>query len=95
MIRMNVILTVKDESNIDQVQSLLSEQGRRSREEPGCVRFEVYHSNEEERVFILHEWWESRDALDVHRTAHAYTQIYKPQVLPLVDRVPHPSTLVE
>ena len=95
MIRLNVILTVKDETNIDEVQSLLSEQGRRSREEPGCARFEVYHSNEDARVFILHEWWESQDVLDVHRTAHAYTRIYRPKVLPLVDRVPHPSTLVE
>ena len=95
MIRLNVILTVKNESDIDEVQSLLSEQGRRSREEPGCVRFEVYHSNEDARVFILHEWWESQGALDVHRAAKAFNEIYKPKVLPLVDRVPHPSTLVD
>ena len=95
MIRLNVILTVKDESHIDEVRKLLSEQGRLSRQEPGCVRFEVYHSKEDARVFILNEWWESQDALDVHRTAHAYTRIYKPKVLPLVDRVPHPSALVE
>lgn len=94
MIRLNVILTVKKERDIDQVRGLLAEQGRRSREEPGCVRFEVYHSSADPRVFVLHEWWESQQALDVHRTAKAFTEIYTPQVLPLVDRVPHPGTLV-
>jgi quinol monooxygenase YgiN len=41
------------------------------------------------------ERWESAAALDVHRTAKAYTQIYQPHVLPKVSRSPHPSHLVE
>ncbi len=94
MIHLNVILTVKEERHIGEVRSLLADQGRLAREEPGCVRFEVYHSRENERVFILHEWWESEEALDVHRKARAFTEIYTPRVLPLVERVPHPSTLV-
>lgn len=95
MICLNVWLTVKDPSTIEQVKKLLSEQGRLSRAEPGCSRFEVYHSQSDDRVFMLNEHWESQPALDKHREAKAYTTIYKPQVLPLVDRVPHPSTLVE
>ena len=95
MIRMIIHLTVKEDSDVDRVTELLAKQGQLSRAEPGCVRFDVYHSNQDPRVFILNEWWEGQDALDVHRTAHAYTQIYQPKVLPLVDRVPHPSTLVE
>ena len=95
MIHLIVVLTVRDEADIDRVDGLLREQGRLSREEPGCIRFEVYHSTADARVFVLSEWWESQDALDVHRTAQAYNSVYKPRVLPLVDRVAHPSTLAE
>ncbi|HEY5310996.1 MAG TPA: putative quinol monooxygenase [Pirellulales bacterium] len=95
MICLNIWLTVKDSGSIEQVQGLLAEQGRLSRQEPGCLRFEVYHSQSEPRVFMLCEHWESQAALDKHREAQAYTTIYKPQVLPLADRVPHPSTLIE
>jgi quinol monooxygenase YgiN len=95
MIHLTIVLTVKDDRDVDEVRSLLAEQGRLSRQEPGCRRFEVYHSTADRRVFVLHEWWESQAALDAHRQARAYTEIYKPKVLPRVDRVPHPSVLVE
>ena len=95
MIHLFILLTVNDESDIDTVGDLLAEQGRLSRAEPGCARFDVYHSSSDARVFILNEQWESQEALDHHRTAKAYTEIYKPQVLPLVERVPHPAALVE
>ncbi len=95
MLYINVLLTVKDENDIATVESLLSEQGRLSREESGCARFEVYHSQSDPSVFLLTERWESQAALDVHRTAKAYLEIYQPKVLPLVERVPHVSTLVE
>ena len=95
MIHLFIVLTVQDEADVDKVRGLLSEQGRLSRAEPGCARFDVYHSSSDSRVFILNEQWESQEVLDVHRTAKAYTEIYKPQVLPLVERVPHPATPVE
>ena len=44
MIYSNVFLTVKDESDVDKVQELLIQQGTLSKQEPGCARFEVYHS---------------------------------------------------
>jgi hypothetical protein len=43
---------------------------------------------------MLNEWWESQAALDQHRTAEAYTTIYKPQIMPHVDRDGHPCDLV-
>jgi quinol monooxygenase YgiN len=95
MVYINVVLTVKQENEIDDIRKLLAEQGRLSRQEPGCVRFEVYHSQSNPKVFLLNEHWESQPALDVHRTAKAYTEIYVPKVLPRVDRTPHPSALVE
>jgi quinol monooxygenase YgiN len=95
MIYINVVLTVKETQDIPEIQGLLAEQGRLSRQEPGCLRFEVYHSQTNPLVFLLNEHWSDQAAIDAHRKATAYTTIYVPQVLPRVDRVPHPSSLVE
>ena len=95
MIYVNIILTVKDPNDVGEIQSLLSEQGRLSRQEPGCMRFEVYHSQNDPKIFVLNEHWADQAAIDAHRKAAAYTTIYQPKVLPRVDRVPHPSTLID
>lgn len=95
MFAINVILTVKNESDVPQVRNLLAEAGRLSRTEPGCHQFEVCHSENDARVFMLIERWESKAAWETHKTAKAFTEIYQPQVLPLVERTPHFSTIVE
>jgi quinol monooxygenase YgiN len=94
VIYLHVWLKVKEAGDIEQVRGLLAEQGRLSRAEPGCLRFEVYQSQNDAARFLLCERWESQAALDEHRKAKAYTTIYQPQVLPRVDREPHPSNLV-
>ena len=55
MVYNNVLLKVKDVENIQLVADLLKEQARRSSEEPGCIRFEVYHSKSDAQQFILVE----------------------------------------
>lgn len=95
MIYTNIVLTVTKEEDVPEIKELLREQGRLSRAEPGCERFEVYHSQRDPQTFILIERWSSSEALDVHRTAKAYTEIYQPKVLPKVTRVPHVSDIVE
>jgi quinol monooxygenase YgiN len=94
MLYLNVWLTVNDASQVETVRGLLLEAAKSSRQEPGCRRFEVYHSTANHTKFLLNEHWESQDAVDAHRNAFAYTQIYQPQVLPLVTREGHPSELV-
>ena len=91
----NVWLTVQDAQNVDRVRELLAEAGRSSRSEPGCRRFEVYQSEADAQKFLLCEHWETKADWETHRTGHAYTQIYQPQILPLVTREGHPSQLVE
>ena len=91
MIYNNILLTVKNEADIDTVRELLIEQVTLSREEPGCARFELYHSREDRSLFILIEQWESQELLDAHRQAKSCQEVYIPKVLPLVERVPHPS----
>jgi quinol monooxygenase YgiN len=91
MICVTVLLTVKNEADVSKVKELLTKHGKLSKAEPGCTRFEAYHSENDGKVFILNEQWESEESLSVHRTAEGYTTIYVPQVLPLVDRTPHRS----
>ncbi|MDB5337333.1 MAG: Antibiotic biosynthesis monooxygenase [Planctomycetaceae bacterium] len=95
MIYLNVLLKVKDPADVSRVRELLVQQRQHSLKEPGCARFEVYHSNTDPSRFVLNERWETQADLDQHRLAHAYTQIYQPLVLPLVDREGHPCDLVE
>ncbi|HEY2882564.1 MAG TPA: putative quinol monooxygenase [Pirellulales bacterium] len=94
MVYLNIWLAVKDAADVEKVSGLLAEQARLSRQEPGCKRFEVYQSKNDPTRFLLSERWESQAALDAHRTALAYTTVYHPQVLPLVNREPHPCNLV-
>ena len=94
MLYLNVLLTVKDRKDVETVKGLLLDAAKHSRGEPGCARFEVYHSTADETVFVLNEHWESQAAIDGHRQGHAYTQIYQPKVIPLVTRVGHPSNLL-
>lgn len=95
MIYVNVILTVRDAADVNEIRGLLKRQGEMSRAEPGCARFEVYQSKNDPKLFVLSEHWESQEALDVHREAAAYQTVYKPLVLPKVDRAGHPCDLVQ
>ncbi|SFH52868.1 putative quinol monooxygenase [Planctomicrobium piriforme] len=94
MYAVNVILTAKNADDVPRLAELLREQGWLSRAEPGCLQFDVCHSQNDASVFLLIERWETKQSWEVHRTAIAYTTIYQPQVLPLVDRVPHVSELL-
>ena len=95
MFCINVLLTVKDPADAPRVAELLRECGRRSRQEPGCVSYDAFHSQADPRLFMLIERWESEQAWQTHREGDAVQEIYLPQVIPLVDRVPHISTLLE
>ena len=95
MICMKIVLTVKEEHDIEKVKDLLCKAMRLSETELGCQRFDVYHSQSEPNRFTLIEHWDSQESLDAHRQAEAYTTIYKPQVIPLVERVGHPAILLE
>lgn len=94
MIYLNVMLTVKDEANVDKVRGILVELTEAARAEPGCSRFEIYQSFNDRRHFTLVERWDSQAHLDQHRAAPAFSERYAPIVLPLVERTPHPGDLI-
>ena len=79
MFAINVILTVKDDANVSEVGQLLTEAGQLSREEPGCQTFEVCYSQNDSRIYMLIERWDSKEAWEIHKTAQAFTEIYQPQ----------------
>jgi len=89
MIDLTVILSAKDVVSLPELRSLLAMHVNLSRQEPGCLRFEALESQSVPGTFFLIERWESQAALDVHREAEAITTIYRPKVLPLVERVVH------
>jgi quinol monooxygenase YgiN len=91
MIYNNVILRAKDASDIGELKELLTTQAEVSLTEPGCERFEVYHSEAEPAVFLLIEWWATQKDLDTHRATSHFVSVYRPRVMPLVERFPHPS----
>ena len=95
MICLTILLLAKNAADVPAVREHIAPAMRKSRKEPGCLRFDVYHSTAEARRFVLVEHWASQEAIDAHRTAEAYTTIYKPLVMPLVDREGHPATLLE
>lgn len=95
MFHLNVWLTVRAPENIQMIRGLLAEQVKLSRAEPGCLRFEVFHSEADSRKFLLVERWAEKADWERHRTAKAVQEIYIPKVLPLVEREPHISSLVE
>lgn len=95
MFHINVWLTAKDPQDVPSIREHLARACKLSRTEPGCVRFEVFHSEADPKRFLLCERWESKAAWETHRTAEAFTTIYQPHVLPRVDRDPHISQLVE
>jgi quinol monooxygenase YgiN len=95
MFCINVWLTVNDSSNVARVRELLVHCQAGSRAEDGCLRFEVYHSETDPRRFLLCEHWRSKEDWEEHRTRKTVTEIYVPQVLPLVTREPHVSKLLD
>ena len=94
MIYNNVTLSVTDAANIDKVTALLADLAKSSLTEPGCVRFDIFHSQSDPQFFLLVEEWEADEHLVAHKEAPAFAEVYVPNVLPLVTRTPHPSTRV-
>lgn len=89
MIDLTVVLSAKDVASVSELRILLAKHVNLSRQELGCLRFEALESQSVPGTFFLFERWESQASLDVHRAAEAITTVYRPKVLPLVERVVH------
>jgi quinol monooxygenase YgiN len=95
MFNIIVLLKVQNEKDIDFIADCLERCSEITlQEEPGCRKFEVYHSEADSRLFILCEEWERKEDWEEHRQKRAFQEIYLPRVLPLVEREPHISRRV-
>lgn len=94
MIYLTVVLTVREQDDIPFVRATMAELGKLAKLDQGCVRFEVYHSQSDKRVFFLNEMWTDAASLDAHRQTKAFVETYMKQVVPKLERAPHPCDLL-
>lgn len=55
------------ETDAEMVFSAVEHLARQSRLEVGCARYDVYRSSTAPALVIIHEGWESNEALQAHR----------------------------
>jgi len=69
---------------------------QKTRDEPGCRRFEVYTSEARETLFLV-ERWDGKDAYDFHHAQPYVNEIFKryegwlakePRIIPLIPATP-------
>lgn len=92
MFFLTVILTANTDADAQAVAHALGRMQPLCLAEPGCVRWEAYHSQDDPRRFVLVEHWQTRAHWDAHGDLAAIQGIYLPQILPRVTREVHPST---
>ena len=75
-----VVLIVKwiaEPGNEEEIADILSVMTVRTRQEPGCLSYEVFRSSEDPHEFMLVEAYKDQDAV----TAHGQTDYFKSYVL--------------
>ena len=65
MISITVILEV-DPARIDEFRAAITAQAEASRDEVGCLRFEVAQQLDKPEVFALSELYQDREAVEIH-----------------------------
>jgi quinol monooxygenase YgiN len=89
MIYLNLWITVTDPADVPRIAELFQRCMALSRLEPGCVRYEVYHSQRDRQQLLIVEHWTSQETWEAHRTGRAFLEIYQPEIMPRVTRTPH------
>ena len=74
MIRINVTIEVKSEVRA-QVMELLREMSELSRQEKGCIGYEILENNRLDNVLMIIETWENEDLLAVHKGREHFVRI--------------------
>jgi len=95
MFHIMVMLKVNKPCDISMVASLLAQVSAVTlQDEPCCKKLDVYHSQADPQLFFLCEQWDAKEDWETHREKRAFKEIYQPKVLPLVEREPHISDLI-
>lgn len=59
------------------IKPLLLELVSASKKEEACLQYELYHSTEDENLFIFHEEWASEEDLQLHNTGEGISTFIK------------------
>ena len=54
----------------------------KTRNEVGNLSYNIYQSNDDANVLILHERYTDADAVEVHKTSAHYQEIVETQIIP-------------
>lgn len=74
MIRINVTIEVESEVR-GQIVALLSEMSELSRQEKGCIGYEILENNRLDNVLMIIETWENEALLAIHKESEHFTRI--------------------
>lgn len=78
MIRINVTIEVKSEVRAHVVE-LLHEMSELSRQETGCIGYEIFENSRLDNVLMIVETWENEALLAIHKESDHFVRII-PQV---------------
>lgn len=70
-----------------QVSDLFSKLTAESRNEPGCVMYQVHRHRTEPRRFFVYEQYKDDAALEAHRAAPHFMQYAKKELPKIADRI--------
>lgn len=75
MIRINVTIEVKSENRARMVE-LLREMSELSRQEKGCIGYEILESNRLDNMLMIIETWENDALLAIHKEKWSFFENY-------------------
>ncbi len=89
----NAVIYTFPAEKVDHVSDVLIELAAKSRQEAGCVAFEVNRSNDDPLAFILYEKWVDDAALETHYATDHFKTLGVNGIRPLAtSRVGHKCT---
>ncbi|MED2973809.1 Quinol monooxygenase YgiN [Bacillus sp. OV194] len=68
----------------EEAQNVLLEVLKHSRNEEGCLHYNLHQSQDDPKVFMLYELWKDQNAIDSHIES-AHYQTYRTNIEPLID----------
>ncbi len=79
VIRLNVFYTANDSADIEKINEIGSKLVEASRNDAGCISYDMYKSVTMPGEYIIVETWENDSLLDIHSNAPHFTE-YVPQL---------------
>lgn len=79
VIRLNVFYTMNDSADIEKINEIGSKLVEASRNDAGCISYDLYKSVTKPNEYIIVETWENDSLLNIHGNAPHFTE-YVPQL---------------